>query len=101
MTLALGDLALHGWSPRDSVIIGNGIDFSRFLFLPSESWFVGSTDQESSQQLRTWFSEHFSRQNLLRSLSLVLFLLQRHKYGAKNLSKKKNTFDPTFEMIRF
>ena len=36
---------------------------------------VGSTDQESSQQLRTWVSEHFSRQNVLRNLSLVRFLL--------------------------
>ena len=37
---------------------------------------IGSTDQESSQQLRTWFSEHFFAPNLLRSLSLVLFLLR-------------------------
>ena len=27
------------------------------------SLFVGSMDQESSQQLQMWFSEHFSRQN--------------------------------------
>ena len=60
--------------------------------------FVGSTDQESSQQLRTWFSEHFSRQNLLRSLSLVLFLLQCYKYGAKKCPK--TTFDSTFEVVR-
>ena len=46
---------------------------------------VGSTNQESSQQLRTWFSEHFSHQNILRGLSLVLFLLQRYKYGAKKV----------------
>ena len=59
----------------------------------------GSTDQESSQQLRTWFSEHFPRQNLLRSLSLVLLLLQRYQYGAKKCPQ--TTFDSTSEMIRY
>ena len=39
-----------------------------------------------------------ARQNLLHSLSLVLFLLQRYKYGAKNI--QKTTFDSTFEMIQ-
>ena len=37
--------------------------FLLFLFLAQVAniltCFVGSTDQESSQQLRTWFSEHF------------------------------------------
>ena len=50
-------------------------------------------DQESSQQLRTWLSEHFSRQNLLRSLSLVLFLLQRYKYGVKKCPENHVRFD--------
>ena len=43
------------------------------------------------------FLNIFSRQNLLRSLSLVLFLLQRYKYGAKNV--QKTTFNSTSEMI--
>ena len=50
-------------------------------------------DQESTQQLRTWFTEHVSRQNLLRSLSLVLFLLHRCKYGAKKCPKNHVRFD--------
>ena len=54
----------------------------------SEPLCVGSTNKGSFQQLRTWFSEHFSHQNLLLSLSLVLFLLQRYKYGAKKCRKK-------------
>ena len=37
--------------------------------------------------LELGFLNIFSRQNLLRSLLLVLFLLQRYKYGAK-VSKK-------------
>ena len=57
------------------------------------TYFVGSTDQESSQQVQTWFSEHFSRQNLLRSFSLVLFLVQRYKYGAKKCPKNHVRFD--------
>ena len=57
---------------------------------------VGSTDPESFQQLQIWFSEHFLRQNVLCSLSLILFLLQCYEYGAK---KCPNTmFDSTFEM---
>ena len=44
------------------------------------------------------FLNTFSRQNLLRSLSLILFLLQRYKYGAKKCPK--TTFDSTSEMIR-
>ena len=35
----------------------------------------------------------FSRQNLLRSLSLILFLLQRYKYGAKKCPKNHVRFD--------
>ena len=30
--------------------------------------FVGSMDQESSQQLQMWFSDHFSRPNFLSCL---------------------------------
>ena len=44
------------------------------------------------------FLNIFSRQNLLRSSSLVLFLLQHYKYGAKKCPK--TTFDSTSEMIR-
>ena len=43
--------------------------------------------------LELGFLNNFSRQNLFRSLSLVLFLLQRYKYGAKNV--QKTTFDST------
>ena len=39
------------------------------------------------------FLNIFSRQNLLRSLSLILFLFQCYKYGAKKCPK--NTFDST------
>ena len=42
------------------------------------------------------FLNIISRQNLLRSLSHVLFLLQRYKYGAKECPK--TTFYSTFEM---
>ena len=35
-----------------------------FLTDLSQSDFVGSMDQESSQELRTWLSEHFLRHNL-------------------------------------
>ena len=44
------------------------------------------------------FLNIFSRQNLLRSLSLVLSLLHDWKYGTKNV--QKTTFDSTSEMIR-
>ena len=44
------------------------------------------------------FLNIFSRKNLLRSLSQVLFLLQRYKYGSKNVQKA--TFNSTSEMIR-
>ena len=37
--------------------------------------------------LELGFLNIFSRQNLLRSLSLVLFLLQRYKYDAKKCPK--------------
>ena len=35
---------------------------------------------------------------MLHSLLLLLFLLQRNEYGAKNV--QKTAFDSTFEMIR-
>ena len=44
------------------------------------------------------FLNIFSRQNLLRSLSRLLFLLRWNKYGAKKCLK--NTFYSTFEMIQ-
>ena len=44
------------------------------------------------------FLNIFSRQNLLRSLALVLFLLQCYKYGANKC--QKTTFDSTSKMIR-
>ena len=40
-----------------------------------------------------WFSEHFSCQNLLRSLSRLLFLLRWNKYGAKKCLKNHIPFD--------
>ena len=55
--------------------------------------FVGSMDQESSQQLHMWFSEQFSLQNLLCSLSRVLFLLWCNKYGAKRCPENHIPFD--------
>ena len=39
------------------------------------------------------FLNIFLRQNLLRSLSLVFFLLQRYKYGAKKCPKNHVRFD--------
>ena len=59
---------------------------------------AGSTDQESSQQLRTWFSEHFFAPKLVAwfALSLVRFLLQRYKYGAKKCPKNHVRFDFEF-----
>ena len=39
------------------------------------------------------FLNIFSRQNLLHSLALVLFLLQRYKYGAKKCPKNQVRFD--------
>ena len=47
----------------------------------------------SSQQLQIWFSERFSRQNLLHSLSRLLFLLRWDKYGAKKCLKSRIPFD--------
>ena len=61
--------------------------------------FVGSRIKNDLSSFELDFLNIFSRQNLLRSLSLVLFLLQRHKYGAKKCPK--TTFDSTSEMIRF
>ena len=47
---------------------------------------VDSTDRASSQQLeKCGFLNIISRQNLLRSLSPLLFLLRWNKYGAKNV----------------
>ena len=64
-----------------------------------QTQFVGSMDQESSQQFRTWFFNTVLRLlNLLHSLSLVLFLLRRNKYCAKICPKNK--FNSFFEMIR-
>ena len=40
-----------------------------------------------------FFSEHFSRQNLLRSLSSLLFLLRWNKNGAKECLKNHIPFD--------
>ena len=40
-----------------------------------------------------WFSEHFSRQNLLCSLSHLLFLLRWNKHGAKKCLKNLIPFD--------
>ena len=62
------------------------LEFNRILFV-FVSYVVGSTDQASSQQLQVWFLNSFSRQNLLRSLSRLLFLLQWNKYGAKKCLK--------------
>ena len=44
------------------------------------------------------FLNIFSCQNLLRSLSFVLFMLQSYKYGAKNV--QKTALNSTSEMIR-
>ena len=44
------------------------------------------------------FLNMFSRQNLLRSLPRLLFLLRWNKYGAKKCLK--TTFHSTFEMIQ-
>ena len=57
------------------------------------SLLVGSTDRGSSQQLQMWFSKHFSRQNLLLSLSRLLFLLRWNKYGAKKCLQNHIPFD--------
>ena len=54
---------------------------------------VGSMYQELFQQLQIWFSEHFSRQNVLCSLSLVLFLFQRCKLWRRKMSKHHVQFD--------
>ena len=54
---------------------------------------VASKDRASSHQLEMWFSEHFSRQNFLRSLSCLLFLLWWNKYGAKKCLKNHIPFD--------
>ena len=59
---------------------------------------VGSTDQESFQKLQFGFLNIFPRQNVLCSLSLILFLLQRYRYGAKKCLKYNVRLD--FEMIR-
>ena len=61
------------------------------------SYFVGSTDWVPFQQLQMWFSEHFSRQNLLGLLRL-LFLLLWNIYGTKNVWK--TTFHSTSETIQ-
>ena len=62
--------------------------------VPSKQWpFVGSMDQESSQQLRTWFSEHFLLHNLLRSIVSVTAQRIWHERCSKT------TFDSTSEMI--
>ena len=54
---------------------------------------VGSTDRGSSQQLQMWSFKHFSRQNLLRSLSRLLFLLRWNRYGAKKCLQNHIPFD--------
>ena len=62
--------------------------------------FVGSMYQESSQQLRTWFSEHFSLQNLLRSLALILFLLQR-SMSATDMAPKMSKKPRSIRLLRW
>ena len=64
-----------------------------FQFLLIHIFVFNSTDWASSQQLQMWFSEHFSRQNLLCSLSRLLFLLRWNKYGAKKCLKNHIPFD--------
>ena len=59
---------------------------------------VDSTVRTSSQQLQMWFSEHFSRQNLLRCLSRLLFLLRWNNMARKNVWQI--TFHSTSEMIQ-
>ena len=54
---------------------------------------VGSTNRASSQQLQMWFLNIFSRQNLLRCLSRLLFLLRRNKSGAKRCLKNHIPFN--------
>ena len=54
-------------------------------------WFWRTEHHLSS--FKMWFSEHFSRQSLLRSLSRLLFLVQWNKYGAKKCKKNHIPFD--------
>ena len=69
----------------------NSINYPYLLpyYMERFYFFVGSTDQESSQQVRTWCSEHF----FASSLSLVLFLSQRYKYGAKKCPENHVRFN--------
>ena len=84
------NMITHSWQ-----LVGEKLlNTSRYhLLLAAASYYVGSTDRASSQQLQMWFSEHFSRQNLLRSLSRLLFLPRWNKYGAKKCMKNHIPFD--------
>ena len=48
-------------------------------------------DRESSQQLQMWFSEHFSRQNLLHSLSRLLFPATVEQIWREKMSEKPHS----------
>ena len=54
---------------------------------------VGSKDQHHLSSFKCGFRNIFSRQNLLRSLSRLLFLLWWHKYGAKKCLENHIPFD--------
>ena len=60
-----------------------------FLISHLNCWLHGSRIISAASNLVFW--TNFSRQNLLRSLSLVSFVLQHYKYGAKKMSKKPHS----------
>ena len=64
----------------------------KLLFFLSNILIVSSTDRESSQQLVTWFSEHFFR------AKICCIVCHCHCLERKNV--KKTMFDPTSGMIR-
>ena len=54
---------------------------------------VGSMDQESSQQLEMWFSEHFFAPKLVGLFVTPIVSSTSNKYGAKKCLKNHILFD--------
>ena len=77
------------WESTSSVAL---IFHHNFAFLISHlnCWLHGSRIISAASNLVFW--TNFSRQNLLRSLSLVSFVLQHYKYGAKKCPKNHIRF---------
>ena len=81
------------WLDCFSKIVHSGsLQIAIWNCVANMSLLVASMHRESFQQLQMWFSEHFLRQNVLRSLSRLLLLLRWNKYSTKKCLKNHIPF---------